>query len=115
VNTSVFSVAPQGTYGDEEKGALRGPYYEDLDISFGKSFALTERQQLLFRFEMFNAGSTWHSGAVIPCGNFGNCGNTPFGSLIPKQGTEDLVSPGAWARDNLWQPHRIQLSAVYSF
>jgi hypothetical protein len=115
VNTSVFSVAPQGTYGDEEKGALRGPYYEDLDISFGKSFALTERQQLLFRFEMFNAGSTWHSGAVIPCGNFGNCGNTPFGSLIPKKGTEDLVSPGAWARDNLWQPHRIQLSAVYSF
>jgi Carboxypeptidase regulatory-like domain len=115
VNTSVFSTAPQGTYGNEEKGALRGPYYEDLDLSFAKTFALTERQRLQVRFEMFNAGSNWHSGAVIPCGSFSNCGNTPFGSLVPAQGTEDLVSPSAWAHDNLWQPHKIQLSAVYSF
>ncbi|MGA8272451.1 MAG: TonB-dependent receptor, partial [Candidatus Sulfotelmatobacter sp.] len=111
-NTSVFSTAGQGTYGDEEKGALRGPYYEDLDLSFAKSFLITERQQLQVRFEMFNAGSTWHSGAVIPQGNFGS---NNFGSLVPLQGSEDLVSPATWAHDNLWQPHKIQLSAVYSF
>ncbi|HEY6337237.1 MAG TPA: TonB-dependent receptor [Candidatus Sulfotelmatobacter sp.] len=111
-NTSVFSTAPQGTYGNEMKGLLRGPYYEDLDLSFAKSFPITERQQLQLRFEMFNAGSTWHSGAVIPQGNIGA---NNFGSLVPLQGSADLVSPSTWARDNLWQPHKIQLSAVYSF
>jgi len=111
-NTSVFSIAPQGTYGDEEKGILRGPYYEDLDIALAKGFAITERQNVEFRFEMFNAGSTWHQGAVIPDGNIGDIN---FGSLVPHQNSEDQVSAAAWARDNLWRGHTIQLSLVYSF
>jgi hypothetical protein len=111
-NTSVFSLAPDGTYGDAGKGELRGPYYEDLDLSFAKAFAITERQRMQVRFEMFNAGSTWHHGAVFP-----DTGVTDatFGSLVPRQGSEDAVSPSTWARDNLWQGHTIQLSAVYSF
>jgi len=111
-NTSVFSLAPLGTYGDAGKGELRGPYFEDLDLSFAKAFAITERQRLQVRFEMFNAGSTWHKGAWFP-----DTGVTDsnFGSLVPKQGPNDAVSPATWARDNLWQGHTIQLSAVYSF
>jgi len=111
-NTSVFSLAPLGTYGNAGKGELRGPYYEDLDLSFAKVFSLTERQHLQVRFEMFNAGSTWHKGAVFP-----DTGVTDatFGSLVPQQHSEDAVSPSTWARDNLWQRHTIQLSAVYSF
>jgi hypothetical protein len=112
-NTSVFSTAPQGTYGDEVKGSLRGPYYERLDLSFAKWFSITERQRLQVRFEMFNAGSSWHAGSnVIPQGNIGA---SNFGSLVPPQGSADAVSPSTWARDNLWQGHTIQLSAVYSF
>jgi hypothetical protein len=64
---------------------------------------------------MFNAGSTWHHGAWFPCGSFGGCGGTPFGAIVPQQGSQDAVSPATWARDNLWQGHTIQLSAVYSF
>jgi hypothetical protein len=111
-NTSVFSLAPQGVYGDERKGILRGPYYEDLDLSFAKWFAITERQRMQLRFEMFNAGSTWHSGAVIPDGGIGD---STFGSLVPLQGSQDQVSAATWAKDNLWRGHTIQLSAVYSF
>jgi hypothetical protein len=111
-NTSVFSLAPLGTYGNAGKGELRGPYYEDLDLSFAKVFSLTERQHLQVRFEMFNAGSTWHQGAWFP--DTGVTDST-FGSLVPKQGNNDAVSPSAWAHDNLWRPHTIQLSAVYSF
>ncbi len=112
-NTSVFSTAPQGTYGNEIKGSLRGPYYEKLDLSFAKWFSITETQRLQVRFEMFNAGSTWHAGSnVIPQGNIGA---SNFGSLVPPQSSADAVSPSTWARDNLWQPHTIQLSAVYSF
>jgi len=114
-NSSVFSLAPQGTYGDAGKGELRGPYYQDLDLSFAKVFAITERQKMQVRFEMFNAGSPWHHGAWFPCATVGGCGSTAFGSLVPTQGSEDLVSASQWARDNLWQGHTIQLSAVYSF
>jgi hypothetical protein len=71
-NTSIFSTAPQRVYGTERKGRLRGPYYEDLDLSLAKSFSMTERQRLEYRFEMFNVGSNWQSGAVIPDGNFGD-------------------------------------------
>jgi hypothetical protein len=111
-NTSVFSLAPQGTYGNESKGELRGPYYADLDLSFAKAFAITERQNIQVRFEMFNAGSNWHHGAWLPNGSVGS---STFGSLVPQQGSADAVSPSTWARDNLWQGHTIQLSAVYSF
>ena len=111
-NTKVFSLAPQGTYGDEGKGELRGPYFEDLDLSFAKAFPITERQQMQVRFEMFNAGSPWHHGAAFP-----DSGVTDltFGSLVPLQGSADKVTPSEWAHDNLWQGHTIQLSAVYSF
>ena len=111
-NTSVFSLAPQGTYGDEGKGELRGPYYEDLDLSFAKTFPITERQNIQVRFEEFNAGSTWHHGAWFPDGGVTDF---TFGSLVPHQGSADLVTPSQWAHDNLWQGHTIQLSAVYSF
>lgn len=111
-NTSVFSTAPQGTYGNEVKGLLRGPYYEKLDLSFGKVFPITERQSLQYRFEMFNVGSNWHSAAVIPDGNIGD---SNFGSLVPHQSSADQVPASAWARDWLWQPHQIQMSLVYSF
>jgi hypothetical protein len=111
-NTGVFSLAPQGTYGDEPKGEMRGPYYEDIDLSFAKVFPLTERQHLQVRFEMFNAGSLWHHGAWFPDGGVTDL---TFGSLVPLQGTADKVSPSQWAHDNLWQGHTIQLSAVYSF
>lgn len=111
-NTSVFSLAPLGTYGDEGKGELRGPYYEDLDLSFAKEFPVTERQRLQVRFEEFNAGSPWHHGAWFPDGGVTDL---TFGSLVPHQGSADLVTPSQWAHDNLWQGHTIQLSAVYSF
>jgi hypothetical protein len=111
-NTSVFSLAPQGTYGDEGKGELRGPYYEGLDLSFAKTFPITERQNIQVRFEEFNAGSPWHHGAWFPDGGVTDL---TFGSLVPHQGSADLVTPSQWAHDNLWQGHTIQLSAVYSF
>jgi hypothetical protein len=111
-NTSVFSLAAPGTYGTAGKGDLRGPFFEDMDLSFAKAFAITERQKLQVRFEMFNAGSTWHKGAWMPDGGVTD---STFGSLVPKQGSEDKITPAQWASDNLWQGHKIQLSAVYSF
>jgi hypothetical protein len=128
-NTSAFSIAPQGTYGNSEKGLLRGPYVEDLDLSFGKWFEITERQRLQFRLEIFNVGSTWHSpgwssadtsqhtaGAKVPDNNITDGPN--FGGFVPAEGGSFVnanIPLSLWNRVNLWTPRSLQLSLVYSF
>lgn len=102
-NTSAFATPPPGTYGNEGKGILRGPYVENLDLSLEKQFAFTERQHLKYRLEIFNVGSNWHSVARIPDGNFGD---NNFGFLGPNNGAGRL---------NLWTPRVLQMGLVYSF
>jgi hypothetical protein len=118
-NTSAFSVAPQGTFGDSEKGLLRGPYFEDLDFSFAKYFPITERQRLQYRLEIFNVGSNWHSNSQsgrVPDNNFTD---PNFGSLVglnPSCGSGGCALPNnQWSRLNLWTPRTLQMSLVYSF
>jgi hypothetical protein len=115
-NTSAFSIAPQGTFGDSEKGLLRGPHFEDLDLSFAKYFHITERQRLQYRLEIFNVGSNWHSVGRVPDGNVTD---SNFGSLV---GSNPTCSNGLcglpnsqWSRINLWTPRTLQMSLVYSF
>lgn len=113
-NTTAFSVAPQGTFGDSQKGLLRGPYIEDLDLSFAKWFPITERQRLQFRVEIFNVGSNWHNTGHIPDNNVTD-GN--FGMLtgtLPSA-YSGIITQSQWTNLNLWTPRVLQLSLVYSF
>jgi hypothetical protein len=118
-NTAVFSAPEPGTYGDAGKGSLRGPYFEDLDLSFAKGFRLTERQKLQFRLDIFNTGSNWHakndfSGSnLIPNNQLGSCNFGALAGIInPASGcAPDGTTPGA----RLWYPRTLQLSLVYSF
>ncbi len=114
-NTGVFSSAPQGTYGNSGRGILRSPYSMDWDTSASKNFAITERQRIQARVEIFNTGSNWHSTAHFPDTNVSdspaNCtpgpsGNCSFGSLVPLNGVGRL---------NLWTPRTIQASLTYLF
>jgi hypothetical protein len=111
-NTSVFSDPEPGTYGDSGKGMLRGPYFEDLDMAFMKNFAITEKQKLQFRFEIFNVGSNWHAkndfygSNLIPGNTVGSCN---FGTL------GSYGCNGASVGANLWYPHTYQFSLLYSF
>jgi hypothetical protein len=111
-NTSVFSTSEPGTYGDSSKGMLRGPFFEDLDLSFAKLFPISERQNLQFRLEIFNVGSNWHSlndyygSNLIPGNSVGGCN---FGSLA-SIGCDPYSVAG-----HLWNPHVLQMSLVYSF
>jgi hypothetical protein len=103
-NTSAFAAPAPGTYGDEGKGILRGPYVENLDLSFEKKFPIRgERQNLQYRLEIFNVGSNWHSVARIPDNNFTD---NNFGFLGPNNGAGSL---------NLYTPRVLQMSLVYSF
>jgi hypothetical protein len=102
--TSKYSTPPLGRYGNTNKSPERSPFYTNLDASFGKTTHITERQALLFRAEIFNMGSTWHSNtgllfpdSTVTDGNFGSLINKTYGNV------------------SLWNPHILQLTAQYSF
>jgi hypothetical protein len=50
-----FGVPAVGALGNAGVGTLRAPSFFNLDMSIGKKFAVTEKQYLDFRMEMFNA------------------------------------------------------------
>jgi hypothetical protein len=54
-NSSAFILPPAGTFGNLGKGTFRGPGLADLDLSIMKNTALTEKVNLQFRAEFFNA------------------------------------------------------------
>ncbi len=118
-NTTVFSAPEPGTYGDESKGSLRGPYFEDLDMSFAKGFSITERHKLQFRLDIFNTGSNWHAkndfggSNLVPSDSIGGCGFGALAGIInPASGCPaDGTTTGA----HLWFPRTLQLGLVYSF
>jgi hypothetical protein len=54
-NPSAFVLPTAGTYGNLGRGVYRGPGLADLDVSLFKTTKLTERTNLQFRAEFFNA------------------------------------------------------------
>lgn len=94
-DTTQYEQPALGRYGNVSKGSVRTPYYTNFDASFGKTFAITERQKLLYRAEIFNLGSTWHnnSGYLFPDSNVAS---STFGSLLhsnPQIGNANLANP----------------------
>jgi len=57
-DVSAFQVQPNFTYGNSGRNILSGPGVTNLDFSLAKRFALTERFNLQFRAEAFNASNT---------------------------------------------------------
>jgi hypothetical protein len=57
-DVSAFAVQPQYTFGNTGRNTLFGPSLRNLDFSLAKSFALTEKMRLQFRFESFNFTNT---------------------------------------------------------
>ena len=54
-NPSAFVLPTAGTYGNLGRGVYRGPGLADLDVSLFKTTKITERTNLQFRAEFFNA------------------------------------------------------------
>jgi hypothetical protein len=53
--TCAYGQPGTGTFGNASPATERGPTFFNTDLSIGKRFAVTERQYLDFRMEMFNA------------------------------------------------------------
>ncbi len=81
LNPAAFSNPTAGTFGNCSRNNLRGPWRGTQDVSIVKLFRFTERQNVEFRTEMFNApnhvilgnpGAGWGNGSnPKPSGNFG--------------------------------------------
>ncbi|HEX3602007.1 MAG TPA: hypothetical protein VHU84_17775, partial [Lacipirellulaceae bacterium] len=53
-NGTVLVPAQWGSFGNMRRNVLRGPGYNDIDMSVGKTFKLSERFNLQARAEVFN-------------------------------------------------------------
>lgn len=78
-NSNAFAFPNPGSFGTFRRNQLFGPSFKDVDLSFDKSTAITERVQAQLRFELFN---------IFNRANLGNPTFLGANLLIP-------VGPGA--------------------
>ncbi len=84
-NSAAFAPNQPGTFGNTGKNLLKGPGMDSWDISAMKNFAVRERYNLQFRWEMYNAFNHPNfglpdSGVTDP--NFGQI--TSMGPVAPR-------------------------------
>ncbi|HKX31599.1 MAG TPA: carboxypeptidase regulatory-like domain-containing protein [Blastocatellia bacterium] len=73
-NTAAFALPAERTFGTLGFDAIRGPGYQNWDISLKKSIPIKERLKTEFRFEMYNAlnhVNFWTVGNVVGSRTFG--------------------------------------------
>lgn len=91
-NVADFPVQAPYTFGDSGRNILRAPGTKNVDLKIGKVFRLTERFDLQFRSEFFNALNTPAFGA--PDGEV----DLPQGPTITTAGTAREIQFGAKLR-----------------
>jgi hypothetical protein len=84
-----FAIAPQYTFGNVGRNALRGPAFRNFDITLFKNFTFRDRWRLQYRAEAFNAFNNT---------NFGNPGGTVttpnFGRITGTQSQQRSIQMG---------------------
>jgi hypothetical protein len=104
-NTCAFaSNLVQGTFGNEGRNVVLGPGYQEWDLSFLKTFPVTESKRFEFRADIFNIWN--HTNFLTgPTGSDGQ-----FEPVAVELGTAQMGFPQA-ARD----PRQIQLALKFIF
>ncbi|HYU97587.1 MAG TPA: hypothetical protein VE977_02050, partial [Pyrinomonadaceae bacterium] len=107
LNPAAFSLPGVGELGSLGKGAIRGKPINNLDLSINKNFKVTEKYNIQFRAEMFNAFNHPNFNGFQGALNFqGNTNNPDFGS----------VTNGSFGTVNHTQSHReIQFGFKFTF
>jgi hypothetical protein len=84
-NPNCFAAPPQGSLGSIIWPYIKGPAFFDTDLGIFKSFAITERQKLQFRFSAFNFINH-------PNGAFNQSGNGDIHLNFGAGGTNNLLT-----------------------
>ena len=100
-NPAAFAVPAPGTYGNLGRNAGRAPGWYEIDTALQKSFAFTERTQLVFRAEAFNLFN--HPAYSAPSSDISSGG---FGIIT------NVLNTGAVGTGT---PRRIQLALRLNF
>lgn len=91
LNPAAFADPAPGTYGNLGRNALHGPNLEQLDLTFDKRFAFSERTNLEFRAEVYNILN--HTNFAVPGG-----GTPRFADPLPTSasqvGAANKLQPG---------------------
>lgn len=87
-DTSCFIAPAQYTFGNSNRGVIRGPGYKDWDLALMKSFPTYHEQSLQFRAEFFNAFNNV---------NFGQPGTSITTSTAGKIGSASAPRQGQMA------------------
>ncbi|HEV7511072.1 MAG TPA: hypothetical protein VGO27_05205, partial [Candidatus Acidoferrum sp.] len=83
INIAAFELPGFGTVGNMERNCLRSDWRRNLDLSLFRSFPITEKKRLEFRFEAFNATNT--PVFAIPVNDLED---PNFGSVLSTSNTE---------------------------
>ncbi len=79
INPAAFAAAPAGRRGNSGVGIVQGPNLQTWDFSLRKQFAITERVNVRFQADMFNAFNRANFRApslVVTTAGFGTIGTT---------------------------------------
>jgi len=98
-NPNAFALPTPGTYGNLGRGVYSGPGLAEIDLSFFKTTALSERAKLEFRAEFFN---------LMNRTNLGTPTSTVFssGAISPSAGLITMLAT---------QPRQVQLGLKLIF
>jgi hypothetical protein len=58
LNPAAFATPAPGTFGNLERGALKGPTFKQVDLVIAKRFEMTSSTRVEFRWELFNLFNT---------------------------------------------------------
>jgi hypothetical protein len=92
INPAAFAVPAPFTFGDAGRSIARGPSLYQLDMGLAKSFSVTERARIQFRWEVFNVANRAQYGqpsGTLVAGQFGlitsTINTTPVGTGTPRE------------------------------
>ena len=97
INPAAFAPAPLGRRGNAPVGIVQGPMLQTWDFSMRKQFRLTERFNLRFQADMFNAFNRANFRA--PDVAFGTCTVTATSQCAPSNGAFGKIGTAGPARN----------------
>jgi Carboxypeptidase regulatory-like domain len=97
INPAAFAPAPLGRRGNAPVGIVLGPSLQTWDFSMRKQFRLTERFNLRFQADMFNAFNRANFRA--PDVGFGSCTVTATSQCAPSNGGFGKIATAGPARN----------------
>ena len=77
LNPAAFALPKPGTYGNLARNFLRGPSFNQMNLSISKKWSITERTRTELRAEIYNVAN--HPNFSTPTANLGNGGISATG------------------------------------